>query len=196
MATLRVILKQRLLEQEIRNTFHYGGGDATQTNAQGIGDYIRSLYATHLAGYLSTSWRLHGFSCKELDIVSNPTIDYTFTAGVLDGTAADDPMPTQVCKLVSWLAYTARPNRGRTYLGGFCETGLTGGKFTQVGLLNGVDSWATDMLNITATYPGAAMVIARTSKPAGILVGSNLIDTYRNPGNPAIQRRRRVGQGS
>lgn len=195
MATLRVTMKQRLGSEEVRNTFHLVGGDATQTNAQGIIDFFASMWSTHLATTMSVNWLLYAASAKELDIVSNPTIDYTLTAGAFGGSNTADQLPNQLALLVGWLALTARPNRGRTYLAGFTEqvmgpSGLWTGTATAAG-----QAWADGMLTVSTPYPGLGMAVTRVSKPSGVLVGSNLINSARISNIPATMRSRRVGTG-
>lgn len=195
MATLRVVMKQRLFNEEVRNTFHVVGGDATQTNAQGIIDYFRSMWDTHLKTALTVNWNLYAASAKELDVVSNPTIDYALTAGQLNGTNINNQMPNQTALLVSWLALTARPNRGRTYLAGLTEdVNGSSGQWTGTATTAAL-AWANGMLAVSTPYPGLGMAVTRVSKPSGVLVGSNLIDSARIAAVPATMRSRRIGTG-
>lgn len=195
MATLRITMKQRVLGEEVRNTFHLAGGDAVQANAQGIIDHFRSMWATHLQSALSVAWSLYGASAKELDIVSNPTIEYNLTAGVLGGTNVNNLQPTTVAGLVSWICLTARPNRGRTYLAGWTRNSFDGsGRFGTSDVTN-MQNWADGMLTVSTPYPGLGMVVARISKPSGVLVGSNLIDSARVLNISATMRSRREGTG-
>lgn len=195
MPTLKILMKQRVQNQEVRNVFHVAGGDATQANAQDFIDYFRSLWATNFTSLLHTSWNLYGASAKELDIVSNPTIDYTLTAGTLTGTNNSNLLPTQVAKLVTWISFTARPNRGRTYLAGFCEdVNDSDGQLVAGGILTACANWANGMIAVDSVHSGAALTITRVASN-GTLVGSNIIESFRNIGNPAIQRRRRIGVG-
>ncbi len=195
MGTLRVILKQVLLGQQVRTVLHYAGGDAVQTNAQGIGDYIRSMYSTHLATSLCNVWEMYGFSAKELDITTNPTIEYGFSAGALTGTVGTNPAPAQMALLVRWIALTAPPNRGRTYIGGLPSAGFDATGQWGTGPRAATVSWATGMLAINAAFTGLTQTITRVSKTTGVLVGSNIVDTFLTIGNPATQRRRRQGVG-
>lgn len=195
MATMRITMKQTLLGQEVRNTFHVAGADAVQANAQGIIDYFRSMWNTHLTGFLTVQWILYGASAKELDIVSNPTIEYNLTAGPLSGGNVNDVLPPQNALLVSWIALTARPNRGRTYLAGFTENhmGPLGDFLTTA--TTAAQAWADGMLLVSTPYPGLAMTVTRVDKATGTLVGSNVINSARTTNVAATQRSRRKGKG-
>jgi hypothetical protein len=195
MATLRIILKQRLLSQEIRTVLHYAGGDAVHANVPDIIDYVRSVYATNLQSVLVNDWELYGASAKELDIVTNPTIDYTFSAGSLTGSDSSEPAPTQMALLVRWIALTARPNRGRTYLAGFPSGYFDSNGLWSSTLRSAANAWAADMLDITSVLTGLAQTITRVSKTTGALVGSNIVESYAIIANPSTQRRRRIGVG-
>lgn len=195
MATMRFTFIQTLQSQVIQNTFHVAGGDAVQANAQAIGDYWRSIYASQLQLRLANNWSLDRFKAKELDVVTNPTIEYNFTAGQLVGTNTNTCAPNQLALLVRWTALTARPNRGRTYVAGLCVSDLGDDGRWGIDATADVQSWAEGMLDVSTAFTGLAMTITRVSRTTGILVGSNLIDQVAALRNPATQRRRRIGVG-
>lgn len=196
MSTLLLTLKWRMFAQEFRNVFYFAGDDAVQGNAQDLGDFMRARIAARIGSTLVNDIVLYGFDVKDLADPGNPTIEYTFTSGTLTGTSTNDPLPSQVAALVTFIALAAKPNRKRFYIPGFSEGNIgPDGRWTP-GTLNVMGLLADD-INIVGTTLSLAIahVISRINRPTGVLVGSNILETKRLSEVPATQRRRRIGVG-
>ena len=195
MPTLRINILQTWQGQQCRNVIHYAGGDAVQANAQAIADQIRVLYATHMTSRLSTTWSARGITAKELDVVSNPTIEYPFTSGSIAGASTGETLPSQMALLARFISYTARPNRGRMYLPGFTEGDMASGQW-HTNTLSAALAFANGLLDLPTTLTlGMALTITRVDKVTGVLVGSNIVENVATEPIPATQRRRRIGVG-
>lgn len=197
MATLAVVMKGIWQGQQVRNIYYVAGGDALYANAQDIGDAIRAAYNAELIAHMDNALTWYGFDAKELDVVTNPWIEHTFTSGDLVGANADLPLPTTVAALVTWLAFTARPNRKRSYI-----PGITNGRVQQSGLwttalVDDLNAFGELLIDLpTTTSLAIAFVIARVNRETGVLVGSNILEAVRASNIPATQRRRRIGVGA
>lgn len=197
MATLRVVLKQRIIGNEVRNVFYVAGAYAEIANAQTIADYFRTSFAlggADMAAGASDAWELYGVDIKDVTDPANPVVPFNFTAGVLAGTnVGSDALPIQNCVLVSFKATTAPPNRSLKYLAGFVENSHTNDGWSS-GTINRVGLWAQYLLDMpTNLDPGIALVVSRIN--ANILVGSNILDTYSISPYARTQRRRTPGRG-
>lgn len=196
--TLRIVAKQRYLNQECRNVFYVGGQDATDyTNAQAIVDYFTSTWDTNMAGGLMDSWTLYEFDVQQVTTANQPVLQYQPTGGAIvgDNTSADE-LPTQIASLLSFRCPTARPNRSRKYLTGFPETSMTQGLWiaSHVAL---VEAFATDLLDIGAgTSLDLDLVVVRLSSTAPYIVSlQNTLTNFVVPNIPVVQRSRRIGSG-
>jgi len=197
MATLAVVMKGLVFGQQVRNIFYFAGADAVQANAQEIGDALRGAWVNNLNLALTNQFTLSGFDAKELDVVSNPWIEYTFTAGSWTAGSGNAALPTQIAALVTFIAFTARPNRKRSYLAGMLEENTGTNNLWTSGTVTVLGGWAQEVMDVpTTTTLAIAHVIARVDKVTGVLVGSNILDTFRITDIPATQRRRRIGVGA
>lgn len=195
MPILRIAAKQRLFGQEVRNIFHYVGSDASQVSMPAIAAAMRAAWDTNLVAQLSDEWQLYAVEAKELDDPANPTIEYSFGAGPLDGGLATGILPTTNALLVSWKAFTAPPNRGRTYLAGFTVASTTDGRFVN-GAVIAAAAWANDLFVLPTTLGlNMSMSIVRVDPETGAYVSSNAIEELSAQAIPATQRRRRIGSG-
>lgn len=194
MGVLRCTINQTWLGQQIRNTIHYGGGDAILANGVQIADAIRDAYVNSgVLDRLSTSWSVRSVSMQ--DVQGNPgvTVEFPFTGGDLTGNSQNESITTQVAAIIRWLAYTARPNRGRIYQAGLQEGSMANSRIRS-GTVNDLLNFGQELLDLPAnTGLAMALVIARYN--AGVYVGSNIVEAVQVPDVPGVIRRRRLGSG-
>lgn len=199
MATLRVALKQSVINQEIRNVLWFAGGFATHANAQAIIDYVRAAYldgTLKLADHLVDNWSLYGADVKDVTDPANPTIPYTFTAGPLaGGDTGNQLLPLMNCMLLQFTAPTAKPNRKRVYIAGWGDARHADNGWG-TNALTAASNWANYLLDIpNALDPGVTLTVTRISRPGGVLVGSNILDGFSISPYARTQRRRTPGRG-
>lgn len=198
MSTLKIVMKQRMGTDELRNVFYVAGAFATTANSQAIGDYFRTAWVragNSIQAVLSTAWTMYGFDVKDVTDPLNPTVPFVFTSGDLVGlNGSSEPLPQQIAAMVSFKALTAPPNTSRKYLAGMTEgehdaNGWLASTKTRLGV------WAQTFLDMpTDLDPGIALVVSRFN--LNVLVGSNILDSYIVSDYARTQRRRTPGRGS
>ncbi len=199
MGTYMVTHKMTWLLQQIRNVYYYEttAGEPTDGEWQDIVDEIRGDYDAELKALMSENWQYDGIDRRRVDSAGLLSFAEVPTAGILLGTNVNDSVATQVALLVSVKGTTVKPNRARTYLGGFCEDTLNDSLFTASARTPGEDFVAFQSdLNAIGTNPlqrvaaqwntGHTAVIASNDLSGATPVASEV---------PATQRRRRIGRG-
>jgi len=194
-----MVVKQRLLLQEVRNVFYYEtqngepDGDDWQDNV----DALRTSLSGQLATYMANAWEFYSIEYRKVDEIGLPSFEVFPTAGALSGGGGTDPLPTQVAMLVTVKAATTTPNKGRTYLAGFNEDSLDVGLFGTLELSEA----ATHIENISAMNadgPGGLHRVAAqwNTSHTQVIATNDLfqLSAVANP-IPATQRRRRIGVG-
>jgi hypothetical protein len=194
----QAVALQRWLGQEVRNILYYefSGTSPTTTTLQDMSDDVRGAWSTSIGSALTDEWALYGVIWRRVDEAGWPGVEYGFTSGVLTGTnTTGESQPTQVAMLVHGLAYTTKPNRVRSYLGGFTELALSDGLFTSTAITNG-GLWASAL--DTLAFGGETMtrVAAQWNPDHSVVVATNPIGTYTVSQVPGTQRRRRIGRGA
>lgn len=197
MATLQVTLFSRILGNEQRNVYHFAGGYAIVDNIQEIVDYLFLGYEDEdgLGPTMSDEWELYAASVKDVTDPENPTIPVIPTEGPIAGGNAADPLPLMNAALLQFTALVAPPNRSRKYLGGFTEGSHGPGGWGNT-TLERIGFWADWCLDIsTAVDAGIALVVSRINPSTGVLVGSNILESYSITPYARTQRRRTPGRG-
>lgn len=194
MGHLLVVAKQRLLSQEIRNTFWFGGNDAIMDNAQDIVDAMRAAWATNLGAQLITDWTLYGFDVYDKTIPGVPGIEFIPTSGSLTGSNNTDSVATQIAMLVTFKAQVAPPNTNRKYLAGWGEGAMVDSLW-QTAKTDLAAAWAADVLDIGTTTSLAIVMEVVALNLDGTVSGGNPLEYALVRQVPATQRRRRIGIG-
>lgn len=200
MAVFQVVHKMTLLQQEVRNIYYYETitGNPSASEWQDICDEIRSDFATTIgASTFSNNWKFWGIDYRQVDTAGLPSFSVLPTSGDLDGTNANDDLPTQIALLVTAKANVTKPNRVRTYYCGFTEENTTDGLWgaTIRGL---VEDFFDDQTVLNAAGTNELQRVS-----AQWNTGHTAVVAYNNvaaaPGKasevPATQRRRRIGVG-
>lgn len=190
-------LIQRYQGSQVRNVLNYETGQSSILGLQQHVDYFRSAWvASGIVPNLKDDWRMTGAEVRDL-LVSRPGVEYQFTEGdLVGGDSIGGGVAAQVSLLISWLSNAIDfPNRGRTYLCGFENTTITsGGQWT-----GEVQSQAQDLADslLEPDVAGETFMGLRIVRRGvgGLLLRSNPVDTAVVRSIPAIQRRRRKGQG-
>lgn len=194
MGHLLTVAKQRLLGQEIRNTFWWGGNDATMANAQAIIDEMADAWEVEIKANLVPEWTLYEFDVYDKTIPSVPGLQFLPTAGAVVGTNANDLLPTQIACLVTYKAQVAPPNSNRKYLGGFSDNAIVNGLYTAP-FITTISNWAQRMLDLPTATGLAVVLEVVLLLPDGTVSGGNPLEYFLVRDNPATQRRRRIGVG-
>ena len=194
MGHLLVVPKQRLLGQECRNTFWFGGGDAVMANAQAICDALYDAWGDNLQSSLVNDWSLYAFDVYDKTIPGVPGIEFVPTAGILQGSSANDPVATQIAMLVTFKAQVAPPNTNRKYLAGMNSATMSQSLFN-TSPLGFAEAWAADIIDIGTTLTLGIVMEVVTLNADGTVAGGNPLEYALARQVPATQRRRRVGIG-
>lgn len=199
MGIYQVVAKQTFLAQQMRNVFYYetvGALDATLK--QELADVLRVAWSTFAtAAGLSNDWSLDGIYIRDVASGGIPGIDLTFTAGVLTGPSALDPLPTQIALLVIGRSGTVKPNQVRSYLTGLNVTMSDADGFFVAATVVDAFDWAVDMDTLLLTGETGHRVSASWTLGSDPYVdATNELVSYSAKENPVTQKRRRIGRGS
>lgn len=192
MADVLVTSKQTLFGEDIENVLCFGNLVDSPTILQAFADSFRQSYVDFFVNSLVNEWVLRSLVFSFIDATQVLySIEYNFTDGILTGTNLADNLIAQSCLLVSTQRQNTAPNRGRVYLGGVSDAGLSAGLFTQATVDAAEDlvqSWV-DGLDIGGSL-AQLRILRRPSAKFPSFV-SNPIDSVIGRLNPATQRRRR-----
>jgi len=195
----QVTMKQRVLNQEVRNVIYYLGAQETLSGSeqQELADDMRADWATTtglINNVLCTAWRLYGINLRRVDEPGWPSIDLGFTSGELVGTGSAEVMPTQVAVLIHGTAYAQKPNRVRTYLGGVQEAAIAASQVTPAAQAT-ILTFAGVLHSESIGGDLWKRVAAKWDTDRTHVVAYNEITNYAVSATPATQRRRRIGRG-
>lgn len=199
MPIYRVNVNQELLGQSIMNVFYYQTTDTLDSSQlQEVADDIRTAWATFDASAgLAADWMLTGATFRQVDVPNLPEVTVTPLAGPLVGSAASQPMATQVALLVRGQANSPFPRRVRTYLAGLTEGALDDGIWNTTAAQAASQLIALDMDEIVAGNDQLERVSVRLGDEGSgeQVVAFNRVTFYDVTQVPATQRRRRIGVG-
>lgn len=191
--------KATWLLQEIRNTFYYTTtvGEPSDSEWQDVADEIRSDWGQWLQALMVLDYTLHGIDRRRVDSAGLLTFSETFTAGPIPGTLDEDSNPTQIALLISNKGTTTKPNRARTYLGGFSASAVVDSLFTSPSRVGGqafIDVQSD--LNAGGTNPLQRVSAQWNTSHTQVIVTNDLSGAVSVASHvPATQRRRRIGVG-
>lgn len=194
MGHLLTVAKQTCIGQEIRNTFYWGGNDATLANAQSIIDAMRDAWYDNLRIDLAPEWTLYAFDVYDKTQAHYPGVEYIPTSGSVVGANGSDALPPQLAALVNFKAPVPPPNSNRKYLGGLAENNQTDGLFLS-GFIADCGAWAADILAVPTTTSLAITLEVVSLAADGTVIGGNPLESYVVRQVPATQKRRRIGVG-
>lgn len=199
MTIYQVVHKQRFHLQEVRNIYYYETtvGDPSTSEWQDIVDEIRGDYDSELKAGMVPEWEFYGIDYRIVSTAGLLSFSAVPTLGDLLGTNANDSVATQIAMLVSVKGTTTKPNRARSYLTGFTETGLVdslwsasiqsdGESFVDFqSVLNGAGT--NPLQRVAAQWNTSHTLVTVTNNIAGQASVASQV--------PATQRRRRIGVG-
>lgn len=196
MGHLLTVAKMRCLQQEMRNTFWWGGNDATMTNAQAIIDEIADAYRDELLASLVDDWELYAFDVYDKTVAGSPGIEYSPAGAAIVGGSALDPAPSQVAVRVDIKASVPKPNTNRKYLAGFTDSMTTPAGLVSTSIITACDNWAQRLLDLpTVTTLAVVIEVVELSAIDGTVVGSNPLTYFKTNTIPSTLRRRKIGVG-
>ena len=197
MPVYQVTTLQTLVGQEIRNVYYYetAGVLSTSQLEEAVEEIANAYVVLEANTSLVPEWSVRGANFRRVDVPQLPGIDFFFDGGPIVGSDTEDPLPTQVCILISGKAYTAPPRNVRTYHGGM-HHGLMFNNGTWLGsTVTAFELWVAEMDILTLTGESMFRVAASWAADHSEVTAWNRIIQYEVSFNPATQRRRRLGEG-
>lgn len=196
MGHLLTVAKMRSQGQETRNTFWWGGNDATHTNAQAIIDEIADAYRDELEPALHSSWELYAFDVYDKTVPSAPGIEYLPAGAAIVGDETGDTAPNQIAVRIDFKASVPAPNTNRKYIGGWAAGAFNATGGFDAGVLTTVEDFGDRILALpTATSLAVVLEVVELSGADGTVVAGNPL-TYRRVNSvPSALRRRKIGVG-
>ena len=195
----QVSLKQKFLDQEVRNIFYYEEitGPPSDSEWVDIADEIRVDLLAEIAVHTTPDWRYYGIDVREVSTAGLPTREFLPTLGDLVGLVGADPTASQIALLCSVQGLTTKPNRARSYLCGFAESAVVAGKF--ISLVRGDAETFIDLMSVlnAAGTNELQRVAAQWNASHTVVTAYNNIASRASKASevPATQRRRRLGVG-
>jgi len=199
MTVYMVTHKMEWLLQELRNIYYFETqtGNPTGSEWQDIVDEIRADYDAYLKTYMSSDWKFYGIDYRVVDSAGYNTFSAVPTSGDLVGTGVVDDTATQIACLASVKGITTKPNKVRTYLGGFVESAMSNSLWTS-GVITNVTSFITNqgLLNSLGTNVLERVSVTWNSSHTVIVAHNSVyLGAIKISQVPATQRRRRIGVG-
>lgn len=182
----------------MRNIHHYSfvDGVASEAQLQELVDGVNAAYKTNLQTTLSPLYDTLPTEVRRVDIAGFPSGESNPTTGLWTGTNTADPMPPQICALVTWKAASIYPRTSRAYVGGFGEGNNTSSGRLGLGLVDLLEDFAADLLSISATGATAWAKVAVTYQAdPRKTVDSNQLTSYTANAIWSQQKRRKFGVG-
>lgn len=199
MGTYQVTWKQQILAQEVRNTFYYTTdvGEPTDAEWQDVADEIRADFVAEYAPFTSDQWNFYAIEVRRVDLAGLLSKEFFPTSGTLVGSVTSDPLPTQICLLISNKGSTTKPNRARSYLAGALDSQVDNGLWTAT--RQGQGEALIDLqsnLNVAGTNPLSRVAAQWNSSHTQVIATNDLSGAVSKASQvPATQRRRRIGVG-
>lgn len=191
--------KMRLHLQEIRNIYYYETqvGNPSTSEWQDIVDEIRGDYVSELQAGFVNDWEFYGIDYRIVDTAGLLSFEALPTAGAVVGSSAVDSVASQIAMLVSVKGTTTKPNRARTYLGGWNEDSLTNSLWSATA--RGVAEDFIDLqsvLNAAGTNELQRVAAQWNTGHTAVIATNNIAGSASQASEvPATQRRRRIGVG-
>lgn len=199
MGIYQVTHKATWLLQEIRNIYYYETvvGEPSDAEWQDIVDEIRADYLAELDGSQTSDYEWYGIDRRRVDTAGLLTFQELPTAGPVPGQSATDSLPTQIAVLVSVKGTTTKPNRARTYLGGFTEAAVVDSQVIAA-IRNSCETFVDlqSVLNAAGTNELQRVAAQWNSGHTAVIASNNIAGQASKASIvPATQRRRRLGVG-
>jgi len=195
MADGTLVLNYSFLGQRMNNVLVFSNVQDDPVQMQAQADAIRGSWSSLMAPISNVQLTLESITFVFNGDLPIYSIEVPFTLGPVAGSNPGQVIPTQAALLVTTVHSGGKPNRGRLYLPGMVEGSLDAqGRFDA-----STRADAHDWVESLADGVGAAgsiifLRIARRS-PQGVIEISSPVNLIIPREVPAIQRRRRIGQG-
>jgi hypothetical protein len=122
-------------------------GAIGETEATGVGDFIRDLWADNLTAFMADEYAVSSITITDLRTETGFQFEYTDTA-TMTGDNAGQALPFQCAALITWTtALRGRSYRGRNYFGGFVEA-VSSGRDLDSTLIGGLQDFVDAALAV------------------------------------------------
>lgn len=183
---------------EMRNVHHYEfpSYDPDNTEKQEAIDALDAVYKTELKPAFPNDIVMYGYDVRRVDIGNQPTIEFNATAGDWVGDSAVDPLPPQICGLVTWKALTAFPRTTRSFLFPFTENASSNLGKPESATVTRMEDFGLDIrtLAITGQTDAIKVAVEYGGTPRAV-VDSNAVTSVTVSNEFKTQRRRGYGVG-
>jgi hypothetical protein len=132
--------------EEAVNVFHVDDNAATlnQATADAISGIFETAWEDHLKSFTFSGNEYSRFTTKDISTANGAAFD---TLWSVPGTVGTDPLPNGVAAVVTWrTSLTGKSFRGRSYVGGFCESGSSGNSPTS-SLTTALNAWSQQLID-------------------------------------------------
>jgi hypothetical protein len=180
----------RLGTQRTTNIHYVRTTGTDYDEAQAAVSYIMNAYYDHVRPHVRNTTSYEGAMVRPLGGGGLPAIFVMPGVGSFNGALTEQALPRQIAALVSYGSVSPRPNRKRSYLGGFTEAGWDGGNWS-VAVMTGLDRFGSEMIDMDASTAGVMQYVTIRLGTGGVVAGVNALTSYTVNAYAATQRRRR-----
>lgn len=183
---------------EMRNIHHYEfpGYTPSTTEMQEAVDALDAVYKTELKPAFPNELVMYGYDVRRVDIGDQPTVEYNATAGDWVGDSAVDPLPPQICGLVTWKAVTAFPRTTRSYIFPFTENANSNQGKPESATVTRMEDFGLDIRTLPITGQSDAVKLAvKYGGTPRVVTDSNVVTNVTVSNSYKTQRRRGFGVG-
>jgi hypothetical protein len=168
-------LRFTLLDQQVENTlyFEFDNGNVQPSDMQTLGTDLITWWGANVGPHVLDDMFMREVYLTDLTTQTAPTVTVVPGNNVTgDGTA--DPLPNNVALCVSFRTEgRGRSARGRNYVSGFGENGVSGNTFTST-ISNGIRDAYEELLDAT-TYTGAWTWVVLSRFEDGVARAAGLV---------------------
>lgn len=193
----QITLKYTQEANQARNVLHYEQVGAGTPSWPDVLQEFAVAWSGNLANSYSPGTFFTGINVLE-KTPGAVSLDFDLVAPGLPGTGADVPSASQVASLVTLIGVVpVKPARGRIYLPSPNREQYQATGFLAPAHTARVEQWMDDIIQIDDTE-GILLDLIIYSRvfPDGDGVQWNAVGSWSVKGNPATQRKRRIGSGS
>lgn len=190
------VIDWRFNSQIFNTVLHYDDGGSGPPDFQGLTDYIIDSFRTAGMPGLVNDLTCNFMTWRE-DTPGGVGVQRFPTSGAATGSAGASETAGQLALLIRKLGTgLVRPNKGRIYQPGVATSALTAAGLWEASTSNALETMWEDILEIEDGNGATLNMVIKASNPSAPNTQPyTLVSGLAAQGNPATQRRRRIGVG-
>lgn len=198
MTDVTIVMNQKLRENVVQNVTVWSNGPLDQVDRESFTNAFRlDFIAAGVQNDLISDWSMESLTFVYNATLPSFSVTVPFDPSPINGTGIGDGTASQVALLVSTQYVGPPPNRGRVYFAGLEQNAIANSGFWQTAIVTQFQDLVTSWQNGISYAGGSNTAFLRIARRLsdGSIDTTNPVEEAVGRRNPAIQRRRRQGQG-